>query len=334
MKVVSFLNHAVWHNLLGCVIKALCTPAQEHNGYKEPKLWNQRKGQPVWAPPSLSPIVSAWSPTRLRLRGSYRVNRVSEPSCWGHPPYIYIYTYMFPINRCLSFTAREGSRMGPLEFSGFVWLLCVFACADPCGQLCIHMWNICVFVCMCPLVMHALTCCWSDLGAWTCSSFASVRLLHTPSSFQKNQLWSKMHILSSLLSPWFAQCSDFSVLIWSKYAQQLPIFPVLSPSQFPNQTFQCFLKKAQTAYNSLNNFCFLFTCCRLTFPRTVDEEEFVLVYWRSKLYTKLLKENDVDVLVGWWGGEREQHFKVTMIPWLPFSFLGFDLCSLAPFILH
>lgn len=191
MKVVSFLNHAMWHNLLGCVIKALCTPAEEHNGYKEPKLWTQRKGQPVWAPPSLSPIVSAWSSTRLRLRGSYRVNRVSEPSCWGHTPYTYIYTYMFPINRCLSFTAREGSRMGPLEFSGFVWLLCVFACADPCGRLCIHMWYICVFACMCPLVMHALTCCWSDLGAWTCSSFASVRLLHTPSSFQKKSIMIK-----------------------------------------------------------------------------------------------------------------------------------------------
>lgn len=188
-----------------------------------------------------TPGIQTWGPSRLRSRGSYRMKRVSDPSCWGgDPPYVYVYTYVFPQ---LSQSEEKVEATGVIWI---LWLLSAFACADPCDWLymrCIHVRVPTSNECSALLLVKP-----GSMDLWQpchCQDVGSGPIfpttMHTPCSFQKILLWSKTHILPSLFPPWFALCSSFSVSIWSQCAQQLPInFPVLSPLQFPNQASQHF----------------------------------------------------------------------------------------------
>lgn len=152
------------------------------------------------------------------------------------------------------------------------------------------MWCTCVFVCMFSRVMHAQPCCWSDLGTWSCSSPASVRLLdlalfpliqctHPLASEKKESMMIKdTHYLFSLLGLLCAQTS----MSW--YDQNMLNSYLLTSLFYLHCSFQIklpsILKKAQIVYSSWNLFCLLFICCKLTFNRTVNEEELVLFHWR------------------------------------------------------
>lgn len=112
------------------------------------------------------------------------------------------------------------------------------------------------------------------------SGCISPNTMHTPSSFWKKKsiMIKDTHYLFSLFGllcvqislPWYDQNMLSSYLLTFLFCLHCSFHTKLTS----------ILKKAQTTYSSWNHFCLLFTCCKLTFPRTVNEEELVLLYWR------------------------------------------------------
>lgn len=113
------------------------------------------------------------------------------------------------------------------------------------------------------------------------SGLISPNTMHTPSSFwkkKKSMMIKDTHYLFSLLGLLCVQTS----LSW--YDQSMLNSYLLTSLFYLHCSFQIklpsILKKAQIVYSSWNLFCLLFICCKLTFTRTVNEEELVLFHWR------------------------------------------------------